>query len=66
MQDVDTKEELAEATIAARQAHTESLALLRMLDSSDTEILVAALDRVLDGGGVAIAYMVPFRAWRAS
>ncbi len=66
MQDDDTQAELDATTIAAREAHTDMLALLRMLDSSDTDILCAALDRVLDGGGVPGAYMARFRAWCAS
>ena len=63
MQDEDTRQELREATIVARQAHTDMLGLLRRLDSSATDILFTALERVLDDGGVPIEYMVPFRTW---
>lgn len=66
MKDEETKAELRDATIEARQAHTDVLALIRLLDSSGTHILFAALEHVLADGGVPVAYMKPFRAWSAS
>ncbi len=63
MQDEDTEEALDDAIADADRAHKDMRALLRSLDASTPEIVFAALERVLDRGGVSSAYMKQFRAW---